>query len=54
MLKCGAEVAPVLRQLLLEIWKNKKIPRGWKERLIISISKKGDLSRSKTGEVLPF
>ena len=48
LFKYGAEeVAPVLRQLLLEIWKTKNIPSDWKEGLLISMPQKGDLSRCK-------
>ena len=48
LLKYDAEeVASALRPLLLQIWKTNKIYSIWEERLIISIPKKGDLSRSK-------
>ena len=48
LLKYDAEkVAPVLRPLLLEIWKTNKTPSDWKMVLIIAIPKKGDFSRCK-------
>ena len=47
LLKYGAEdVASVLLHLLFDVCKTNKIPSNWMEVLIISIPKKGDLSRS--------
>ena len=53
LLTYGAEeVAPVLRPLLLEIWKTNKIPSDWKEGLIIP--KKCELSRCKNWRGITF
>jgi hypothetical protein len=40
-------MADILLPLFQDMWQKEKFPKEWKERIIIKVPKKGDLSQCK-------
>ena len=38
----GRTICLEIRKLIISIWKKEKLPKGWKELIIVPIHKKGD------------
>lgn len=43
----GGELSGCLRDLLVQIWKEEKIPEDWKVSMIVPIHKKGDQEKAE-------